>query len=80
MDELNDVARTEIQPGWEVYTGDEERLGTVDEVGDSTFTVSGMAATAGVLEVRFDDVESAGDGRVTLMLGSDEIQPQVDAT
>lgn len=39
-----------------------------------------MAATAGILEVGFDDVESAGDGRVTLSLAGDEIQPQVDAT
>ena len=80
MNELNEVARMEIQPGWEVYTADGESLGEVDSVGDTSFTVAGMAGSGGVLEVAFDDVESADDGRVTLMLSRDEIQPQVDAT
>jgi hypothetical protein len=80
VDELNEIARTEIQPGWDVYTADEERLGSVDDVGATSFTVGEMAGSGAVLEVRFEDVESADDGRVVLMLSRDEIQPQVDAT
>ena len=45
MDELNEVARMEIQPGWDVYTADDEALGQVDSVGDVSFTVTGMAAS-----------------------------------
>lgn len=80
MDELNEVARMEIQPGWEVYTAEDDRLGEVDSVGDVSFTVAGLPGSGGVLEFAFDDVESADDGRVTLQLSRDEIRPQVDGT
>ena len=40
MDELNEIARHEIQPGWDVFTADEELLGTVDQVSDASFTVA----------------------------------------
>lgn len=80
MDELNEIARHEIQPGWDVFTADDELLGTVDQVSDASFTVANTSGAGNVLEVTFTDVESAGDGRVDLALGRDDIQTGIDAT
>jgi hypothetical protein len=80
MDELNEIARHEIQPGWDVFTADDELLGTVDQVSDASFTVANTSGAGNVLEMTFADVESAGDGRVDLALGRDEIQTGIDAT
>ena len=80
MDELNEIARHEIQPGWDVFTADDELLGTVDQVSDVSFTVANTSGAANLLEMTFEDVESAGDGRVNLTLGRDEIQTGIDAT
>ena len=78
MDELDAIARTEIQPGWDVYDADGELVGRVGEVSDMSFTVetSGLIeATAGV---GFDQVESADDGRVVLAVSGDEIAATID--
>jgi hypothetical protein len=80
MNELNEIAAREIQRGWDVLTSDEEQVGTVDDVGDSSFTVAGLAGSGGVLEIEFDDVESADDGRVILALSRDELMPAVETT
>ena len=71
MDELDAIARTEIQPGWDVYDADGERIGEVGDVHTGSFTVEGV--TGARLDVDFTDVESADDGRVTLMLSGDEL-------
>lgn len=78
VDELDEVARNEIQPGWEVYDADGERVGHVGEVSDMSFTVvtAGMVeATAGI---GFDQVESADDGRVDLAVTAQEISAAID--
>jgi hypothetical protein len=71
MDELDAIARTEIQAGWDVYDADGERIGEVGEVNTGSFSVDGV--TGARLDVDFTDVESADDGRVTLMLSGDEL-------
>jgi hypothetical protein len=80
MDELNEIARHEIRPGWDVFTADDELLGTVDQVSDVSFTVANTSGAGNMLEMTFEDVESAGDGRVNLALERDEIQTGIDAT
>lgn len=72
MDELDEIASRQIQAGWDVFTADDEQLGTVDDVGDTHFTVTTNGG--GRFEVDFEDVESAGDGRVTLNLSPDELR------
>ena len=74
MDELDAIARTEIQAGWDVYDADGKRIGDVAEVHAENFSVE--AVTGARLDVNFTDVESADDGRVELMLSRDELQTQ----
>jgi hypothetical protein len=70
-DELDAVARTEVQAGWDVYSADEDRLGEVDDVFDDGFTV--RLTAGGTVRVDFSDIESADDGRVDLTLSNDEL-------
>jgi hypothetical protein len=69
-DELDAIARTEIQERWDVFDADGERVGEVSEVHDTAFT---LETVGGSVEVDFTDVESADDGRVTLMLSGGEL-------
>jgi hypothetical protein len=71
MDELDAIARTEIQPGWEVVDADDERIGEVAEVHETSFEVTTSVGTT--LQVDFTDVESADDGRVMLMVTGEEL-------
>lgn len=77
-DELAAVARTEIQPGWDVYSADAERIGTVDDVAGDGFSVS--LVTGGTVRVDFVDIESADDGRVDLSLSNDDLATAPDDT
>jgi hypothetical protein len=70
-DELDAIARTEIQERWDVFDADGERVGEVSEVHDTAFTLE--TTVGGSVEVDFTDVESADDGRVTLMLSGGEL-------
>ncbi len=72
MNELDEIASRQIQSGWDVFTAEDEQLGTVDDVGDTHFTVA--TSSGGHFDDDFDDVESAGDGRVTLTLSPDEMR------
>jgi uncharacterized protein (UPF0218 family) len=72
MDELDAIARTEIQPGWEVVDADDERIGEVADVHETSFDVTTPVGTT--LRVDFTDVESADDGRVTLMVSGEELR------
>lgn len=78
MDELDAVARTEVQPGWHVYDVDGQLIGSVDRVSDASFSVRSTGPGAPILDVGFDDIESADDGRVALALNSDELASAVD--
>lgn len=71
MDELDEIASRQIQSGWDVFSAEDEQLGTVDDVSDTHFTVA--TNTGGHIDVDFEDVESSGDGRVTLNLSPDEL-------
>ena len=73
MDEFDAVARTEVQPGWDVLDADGNSLGVVDEVHASSFSVRGARADAPLLDVAFADIESADDGRVELAVSGDAL-------
>jgi hypothetical protein len=66
-----------IEPGWEVYGSDGERIGTVDEtVGDSTDDIfNGLAIVSGPFAksryVPAEQVAGITDGRVELRIPSD---------
>ena len=71
MDELDAIAQTEIQPGWDVVDADEQVIGQVAEVHSASFTVETSIGERH--EIGFTDVESADDGRVTLSFSGDEL-------
>ncbi len=77
MDELNEVAGQEIQQRWDVIDADGERVGEVAEVGTTSFVLETSVGTR--LDIGFTDIESADDGRVTLMVSGDELTSDVDA-
>jgi hypothetical protein len=72
MNELDEIASRQIQSGWDVLSAEGDQLGTVDDVGDTHFRVG--TNSGGSFDVDFEDVESAGDGRVTLTLSPDELR------
>jgi hypothetical protein len=76
MDELDEIARFEIQEGWDVLDADDERIGTVAEVHTSSFSME--TPVGGRREVAFGDVESAHDGRVTLSMSGDELTSDLE--
>lgn len=76
MDELDEIARFEIQEGWDVFDADGERIGEVAEVHDTAFTLE--TTTGDALDVDFTDVESADDGRVTLVMSGEELSSDLD--
>jgi hypothetical protein len=75
MDELDEIARIEIQEGWDVFDADGERIGEVAEVHDTAFTLE--TTVGGALDVNFTNVESADDGRVTLAMSGDELTSEL---
>ena len=77
MDELNEVAGQEIQQRWDVIDADGERVGEVAEVGKTSFVLETSVGTR--LKIGFADIESADDGRVTLMISGDELTSDLDA-
>ena len=77
MDELDEIARFEIQEGWDVLDADDERIGKVAEVHTSSFSIE--TGTGGRREIAFGDVESADDGRVTLSMSGEELTSELDA-
>ena len=76
MDELDEIARFEIREGWDVIDADDERIGSVAEVHDRSFTLE--TATGGRREIAFTDVESADDGRVTIAVSGEELTSDLD--
>ena len=76
MDELDEVARSEIQERWDVFDADGGRVGEVAEVHESSFVLE--TSVGGSLQIDFADVESADDGRVTLMVSGGELTSDVD--
>ena len=77
MDELDEIARIEIQEGWDVFDADGERIGEVANMQDTSFTLKTTAG--GAVDVDFTDVESADDGRVTLAMSGDELSSELGA-
>ena len=77
MDELDAIAQSEIQQGWDVLDADDQPIGRVAEVHTGSFTIE--TSVGGRREVAFSDVESADDGRVTLSVSGDELTSDLGA-
>lgn len=77
MDELDEIARFEIQEGWDVLDADGEPVGAVDDVHDQSFTL--RTSVGGIMEIAFGDVESADDGHVTLVLSGEELTSDLES-
>ncbi len=75
-DEHDAVARMEIQERWDVFDADGERVGEVGSVGETSFLLESSVGTP--LEISFGDIESADDGRVTLVISGDELTSNLD--
>lgn len=73
MDELDAVAHTEVQPGSHVYDADGQLIGTVEAVRDTAFTVRVAGPVDATMEIAFDEIESADDGRIELGVSADEL-------
>jgi hypothetical protein len=80
MDELDAVARTEIQPGWHVLDADGTPIGTVERVHDTAFAVRVAGPVETTIDVGFDEIESADDGRVELAVSSDDLATRTSGT
>ena len=76
MDELNEVAGQEIQQRWDVIDADGERVGEVAEVRERSFALETSVGTR--LKIGFADIESADDGRVTLMISGEELTSDLE--
>ena len=76
MDELDEIARFEIQDGWDVLDADGEPIGTVDAVHDESLTLRSSVGTT--MDIGFGDIESADDGRVTLSLSGEELTSDLE--
>jgi hypothetical protein len=77
MDELDEIARFEIQERWDVFDADDQLIGEVAEVHGGSFTL--QTAVGGRVDIPFTDVESADDGRVTIALSGEELGPDPDS-
>jgi hypothetical protein len=55
-----------IQPGWEIYSSDGERVGKVSAVDDDHLEMELEVLGGSALAIPFDAVVAADDGRVEL--------------
>ncbi len=76
MDEFDEIARMEIQGGWDVLDADGESVGVVEDVHDQSFTL--RTSVGGTMDITFTDVESADDGRVRLTLSGEELTSDLE--
>lgn len=79
MDELDAVAQNEVQPGSDVYDADGLLIGSVERVGDTSFTVQSIGPQDARFEIDFGDIESADDGRIELAVSSGELVAVADS-
>lgn len=79
MDEFDEVARTEVQPGWDVVDADGDLIGVVDDVREGSFTVRPHGPLSPMVDVAFRDIESADDGRVDLAVSAAELGRRADS-
>jgi hypothetical protein len=76
MDELDEIARTEIQEGWDVLDADGEPVGRVGAVHSESFALD--TSVGDHREISFTDVESADDGHVTLTMSGEELTSDLE--
>jgi sporulation protein YlmC with PRC-barrel domain len=62
-----------VQPGWEVYGNDGERVGVVDEVDPEAFTMELEILGGSAVRVPFSSIVAADDGRVEIDLPSQDV-------
>ncbi len=78
MEELNEIGRIEIQPGWAVVDADGHVVGTVEAAGEESFTVRVEGPVDATIGVAYADIESADDGRVVLAVSREDLDAAVD--
>ena len=71
--DLTEMEASVIQPGWEVYSSDDERVGTVRTIEGDHFGMELEILGGTALAVPFDEVEAADDGRVELDVPTDMV-------
>ncbi len=62
-----------IQPGWQVYSSDGQRIGTVTGVTADYLEVELEVLAGSMLAVPFDHVEAADEGQVELDVPAGEV-------
>jgi hypothetical protein len=70
---MGELELSVVQPGWEVYSSDGERVGRVDEVALDQFTLELEVVGGSSVPIPFGSVTDAADGRVDLDLPAEEI-------
>jgi hypothetical protein len=73
MDRETEVEAELIQPGWEIYSSDGQRVGTVRTVGDDHLEMELEVLGGSALAIPFDAIVAADDGRVELEVPASEI-------
>jgi hypothetical protein len=64
---------TVIQTGWEIYSSDGERVGTVSAVEDDHLEMELEVLGGSALAIPFDAVTAADDGRVELDVPASQV-------
>jgi hypothetical protein len=70
---LSELEANVIQPGWEVYSSDNERVGAVRAVERDHFELELEVLGGTALAVPYDDIEAADDGRVELDVPAESV-------
>jgi hypothetical protein len=70
---MDDSGLNVIQPGWEVYSSDGERVGRVDEVGPDHLRMELEVLAGSSVAIPLGSVTDAADGRVDLDLPTDAV-------
>ena len=68
-----DLEASLIQPGWQVYSSDGERIGSVTGVTEDHLEVELEVLAGSMLAVPFDHVEAADQGQVELDVPAGEV-------
>jgi hypothetical protein len=70
---MQDNGLNVVQPGWEVYSSDGERIGRVDEVGPDQLRMELELLAGSSVRIPLDAIVDAADGRVDLDLPADAV-------
>jgi hypothetical protein len=72
-EQLTELESQVIQEGWDVYSSDGERIGTVREVAADRFALALDVLPGNALAVPLDEIEAADDGRIELDIPAESV-------